>query len=136
MTARRTGSISTKVRTPMGVDANAAPRKAMGRTPTAATPVFLRDNGPEGTLDHDWVRIALGRKLGKFATRLDRVTVTVKDESGPTGRPTVRATITLSVARREPIAARAHADNSQSAVTQALASVERTMRRTIERARG
>jgi ribosome-associated translation inhibitor RaiA len=120
----------------MGVAANTAPRKEMGRTPTAATPVFLRDNGPEGSLDHDWVRTVLGRKLGKFATRLDRVTVTVKDESGPIGRPTVRATITLSVARKEPIAARALAASSKAAVSEALEAVERTMRRTVERARG
>lgn len=134
MTARRARS-STKQRSPMGVEANAVARNAAGKTPSAATPVFIRDNGPADSLDHDWVRLVLGRKLGKYATRLDRVTVTVKDESGPTGKPTVRAAVTLSIARQEQIAARAQADSSRAAVAAALVSVERTLRRQLERAR-
>jgi hypothetical protein len=59
------------------------------------------------TLDRSWLLQRLGFKLGKFATRIDRTDVTLRDENGPTGAPTFRAANRLQLPHREPIAAAA-----------------------------
>lgn len=123
-------------RAAMGVRANEVPNAVRGRTTSSTTPVIIRDAmAGDGTLRRDWVHERLGFALGKFAWRIDRVSISVHDESGPHGRPTARATITLSTARTEPVVVTARAATSHLAVSAAMRSCERALRRRTERAR-
>lgn len=122
-------------RAPMGVDANVKPRPARGRTTSTTTPVTVRNTTAHASIDREWLRQRLGFKLGKFAARIDRTTVSLRDESGPAGEPTLRATVTLTVARGEPIATSARGRTPAAAISTALRASERAMRRATERRR-
>jgi hypothetical protein len=117
----------------MGAKAHDGERVNRGRTVSSRTPVFVRNSTSDKTLDREWLHQRMGFKLGKFATRIDRADVTVRDESGPKGAPTVRATVRLQLPRREPISVTARGVTARIAVAAALRSVERTLRRSVER---
>lgn len=117
----------------MGTRAHAKPRGTRGVTATDATPVVIRDRGPDQTLDHDRLRALLGRQLGKFSLRVAQVVVTVQDESGPVGQPVVRATVTLSHQRVGQVAVSARGATSWAAAAAAVRSCERSVRRRVER---
>jgi hypothetical protein len=97
--------------------------------------VHVHDTTSTDALDHHWLRQRLGFKLGKFARRIDRADITLNDESGPKGAPTIRATVEIQVARHEPVVATASGATARAAVSAALRSCERTFRRRLERAR-
>jgi hypothetical protein len=120
----------------MGVDAFRQARGERGKTATAQTPVTIRDNGPDKTLDSERLRDALGRKLGKYATRLTRVLVATTDQSGPVGAPKVRATVTVTTTRLGVVVVTATGGTSWAATSAAIRSSERALRRRIERVRG
>lgn len=120
-------------REPMGTKANEGERASRGRTTSSRTPVHVRNTTSGETLDKDWLRQRLGFKLGKFAPRIDRVDLTLGDESGPTGKPAVRATLRLQVPRREPVTVTARGASAILAFSAALRSCERTLRRHVER---
>lgn len=120
----------------MGARAAEVPKALRGRTTAATTPVVIRNLMPDDdTLRREWVQERLAVALGKVAWRIDRVNVHVRDESGPTGRKTARATITLQAARHEPIVVTARAGTSQQATATAIRAAERALRRRTERAR-
>ncbi len=121
-------------RAPMGVNAHEVERATRGRTTSGETPVHLRITASSVAVDRAWLQQRLGFKLGKFATRIDRVDVTLRDERGPKGKPTIRASLQLLVPHREPIAVTASAATAPAAITAALRSCELTMRRSVERA--
>ncbi|HTN87572.1 MAG TPA: hypothetical protein VL242_28005, partial [Sorangium sp.] len=61
-------------------------RARAGRTPTERTPLSVRTFGvgvDEATRAH--VRQSLGAKLGRFAPRIERLTVRFTDVNGPRG---------------------------------------------------
>ena len=126
---------STNARGPMGVDAFRQARGERGTTATAETPVTIRDNGPDETLESERLRDALGRNLGKYATRLTRVLVATTDESGPVGAPKVRATVTVTTTRLGVVVVTATGGTSWVAASAAIRSCERALRRRVERAR-
>lgn len=118
----------------MGVRAPDVPKASLGRTTSSQTPVTIRDSVPrDGTLNRDWVHQRLGFALGKFAMRIDRVVITMRDESGPRGRPAVQATITLATPLAEPVVVTARAETSHQAVSASIRACERALRRRIER---
>ena len=131
--ARVRSGIAKERRAPMGVEAHEGERVNRGRTTSSRTPVFVRNSTPDKTLDREWLHQRLGFKLGKFATRIDRADVTVRDEGGPKGTPPIRATVRLQLPRREPISVTARGVSARIAVAAALESVERTLRRSVER---
>ena len=120
-------------RVAMGTRAHEGNRASRGRTTSSRTPVHVHDTTPGGAVDRDWLHQCLGFKLGKFATRMDRMDVTVRDESGPNGAPTISATIRLQVPRRKPIAVSARGTTARAAISAAIRSCERTLRRKVER---
>ncbi|MBL8981878.1 MAG: hypothetical protein JNL26_06825 [Gemmatimonadetes bacterium] len=119
----------------MGVRAFEAARPLRGRTTTDTTPVHIKDLGGDDSLDPARVRSALGRKLGKYALTIDRITVTCRDESGPVGARVVCAGVTITTNRLGPIVVTARAPTSWLAVSAAIRSGERSMRRRLERQR-
>lgn len=133
--ADRKSAARLEARAPMGIAAHEGDRAAQGRTTTTRTPVHVRNMTSDATLDEDWLRERLGFKLGKFAIRIDRVDVVLRDEAGPTGAPTVRTTIQLHGSRHNPTTVTARAATAQAAVSTALRSAERSFRRDIERSR-
>lgn len=136
MTGRH-GATRTEKRAAMGTRAAETPKAARGRTGPSATPVVLRQGGAtDARIPRDWVRERLGTALGRFARRIDRVTVNIRDESGPHGRPTVRATVTLQVTVGTPVVVTARAGTSRQAVAAAIRAAERAVRRRTQRTRG
>ncbi|MEO6446683.1 MAG: hypothetical protein ABIZ91_09730 [Gemmatimonadaceae bacterium] len=132
----RKASAARERRAPMGESAHDVGRAARGRTSSSKTPVHIRDTrAPDSgeAIDRDWLRQRLGFKLGKFATAIDRVDVMIRDESGPTGKPTVSVTIQLRVSRGESIAATARGTSARLAASAAIRSCERAVRRQLER---
>jgi hypothetical protein len=117
----------------MGVNAHDRERVNRGRTASSRTPVFVRNSTSDKTLDRQWLHQRLGFRLGKFATAIDRADVTVRDESGPKGAPTVRATVRLQLPSQEPLAVTAYGTTARIAVAAALQSCERTLRRSLGR---
>lgn len=134
--ADRKSAAKRDARAPMGIAAHDVDRATRGRTTSLETPVHIRNMTSDATLDEDWLRQRLGFKLGKFAIRIDRVDVVLRDEAGPTGAPSVRTTIQLHGSRHALTTATARAATAQSAVSGALRSVERSFRRDLERSRG
>jgi hypothetical protein len=68
--------------------ADSLPRAAKtrrGRTEAATTPLAIRSRIPLEPAFRDLVRQRLGRKLGKFATHIERLSVRFDDENGPRG---------------------------------------------------
>lgn len=131
--AKRMTNAKQERRAPMGVKTFETDRASRGRTTSTETPVHLRVAASSVSVDREWLQQRLGFKLGKFATRIDRVDVILSDESGSKGKPTVRATLQLVIPHKDPIAVTARAETAQSAISAALRSSERTMRRSIER---
>jgi len=131
--ANRNSKAKAERRAPMGAKALDVARGARGRTASSETPVHLRIAASSVAVDRTWLQQRLGFKLGKFATRLDRVDVILRDESGPKGKPTIRATLQLTIPQREPIAVTARAVTAPAAIGAALRSCERALRRSIER---
>ena len=104
-----------------------------GRTTSSRTPVFVRNATSDNTLDREWLHQRLGFRLGKFATRIDRADVTVRNGGGPKGAPPIRATVRLRLPSRAPIAVTAYGITARIAVAAALQSCERTLRRSLGR---
>jgi hypothetical protein len=117
----------------MGVNAHDGGRMNRGRTTSSRTPVFVRNATSDKTLNREWLHQRLGFRLGKFATGIDRADVTVRDESGPKGAPTIRATVRLQLPSQEPLAVTAYGTTARIAVAAALRSCERTLRRNLGR---
>lgn len=56
-----------------------------GRTDVTTTPLAIRSRIPLDSAFRDLVRARLGRRLGKFAKRIERVSVRFEDVNGPRG---------------------------------------------------
>lgn len=133
MAARRP---KTTRRAPMGVEANAAPRKARGRTDAPATPLALRARGVEIDDElRDYVHTRSGFKLGKFAERIERISVRFEDVSGPKGAPSRRCAVKVVLTRHESIVVEVVDADHRAAFDHAMDSTERAVRRSLERVR-
>ena len=122
-------------RAPMGVSALRDDRATRGRTTATTTPVHVRNTSARAIVDRDWLRQRLGFKLGKFAVRIDRMNVSLRDENNTLGTPTLRATVTLHLAGGESIASSARGTTPTAAISAAIRASERTLRRATERRR-
>jgi hypothetical protein len=101
-----------------------------------STPANIRVEGLR--LDDDdrsYIRRRLGEKLGKYAGRIERVTVRMRDVNGPRGGVDIQCRIKLVVSRLPSVLVEHRAERLRPALTGALASAERAMRRTLQRTR-
>jgi ribosome-associated translation inhibitor RaiA len=126
----------TTRRSPMGTEANALPRAARGRTASPATPVALRASGVEvGDVLRDYIHTRCGFKLGKFAPRIERVSVRLEDVSGPTGAPSRRCAVKVVFSRHETILVQVVDADHRAAFDHAIDATERAVRRSLDRVR-
>ena len=111
-------------------------KRIAGRTPARETPANIRVAGVR--LDDDereHIRRRLGEKLGKYASSIERVTVRVRDVNGPRGGVDIQCRIKVVLSGLPSVVAEHQAELLQPALTRALASVERAVRRTLQRRR-
>ncbi len=133
--------MATRARTPnVGKRAPLADRvprpakRIAGRTPAPETPANIRVSGVR--LDDDereHIRRKLGEKLGKYARSIERVTVRVRDVNGPRGGVDIQCRIKVVLSKLPSVVAEHQAELLQPAFSRTLASVERAVRRTLQR---
>jgi CBS domain-containing protein len=120
---------------PPGWIPRAVKRKA-GRTEMDQVPAHIRAEGadlrPE---DRAYIRRRLGMKLGKFATSIERLTVRVEDVNGPRGGVDHACRIKVVLSGLPSVIYESRDASLRAAVDAALAGVERTVRRTVQRRR-
>ena len=100
------------------------------------TPANVRVEGVR--LDDDdvtYIRRRLGEKLGKYARRIERVTVRMRDINGPRGGVDIQCRIKLVVRGLPSVVVDHQAAHLRPALTRALAGAERALRRTLQRTR-
>ena len=110
-------------------------RKA-GRTPAALVPANIRVAGT--SLDEDQrasIRRQLGRKLGKFADSIERVTVRVRDVNGPRGGVDKTCRIKVVLSGLPSVIVEEPAHTVERAFGVALEGTVRTVRRALEKRR-
>ena len=108
----------------------------LGRTTTRQTPLSIRSKGVE--LDEDereHIRVRLGFKLGKFATRIGRIVVRVVDESGPTGAPLIACRVDVSLDPVRDVFMEQRHPTLRGAIDLAVDRTERAVRRALQKDR-
>lgn len=121
-------------RAPMGVNANQAPRNERGKTTAPETPLAVRARGVEVDQElRDYIAKRAGFKLGKFATSIERISVRLEDISGPKGAPAQRCAIKVVLSRHESIVVEVVDNDHRAAFDHAMDSVERAVRRSLDR---
>jgi ribosome-associated translation inhibitor RaiA len=121
-------------RTPLAESVPKQGKSGRGRTPASTTPLVIRARGVDFNDDaRDHARERAGFAIGKFALYVQRAVMHVDNISGPTGSPTIGCRIVLTTAGLGPITSEARRSSATTAIDAALKSVERALRRTIER---
>jgi len=115
----------------------ARPVKRLGGSAAAAqTPAHIRWVGvPVDRADRDDLRRKLGRKLGKFATAIERASVRIEDVNGPRGGVDKRCEIKVVLSGLPSVVVTEQQHSLQAAMDRALDRTERTVRRALKRRR-
>jgi hypothetical protein len=106
-----------------------------GRTRVSETPLKIRVSNvdlPEGFGPQ--ARKLLGRRLGRFATHIERATVRFEDINGPRGGVDTVCRIQLIVSRRPSVLVERKAVDAETALKRATTAVAQAMDRAIGRA--
>lgn len=112
-----------------------AHKRSAGATDVGRTPLALRVSGmtiSDGL--SEYIRQRLSAKLGKFADRIERLSVRFEDQNGPRGGVDIvcRAKVVLSGIPSVVVDGRAETD--RQAFGEVLNALERTVRRSLGRA--
>jgi ribosome-associated translation inhibitor RaiA len=105
-----------------------------GRTDTSSTPLAIRGGVRLAPATREAVRLRLGRKLGKFALQIERVSVRFEDVNGPRGGVDTACRIKVVVSGLPSIVVEERAADARLAFAQAAPVVERAVRRVLGRA--
>lgn len=111
-------------------------KRNVGGATAAAVPSYIRsvdDVLKPG--DREYVRHKLRQKLDKFAPAVHRTSVRVEDVNGPRGGVDKRCRIKVVLVGLPTVVVEDHHPSLKGAMDKALARVERTVRRAIERRR-
>ncbi len=111
-------------------------KRASGRTGTLQTPAHVRVIGVR--LDDEnraLIRRKLGRKLGKFAASIERVTVRVTDVNGPRGGVDHLCSMKVVLSGLPSVVVERRAVAPQAAFDLALRAAEQAVRRSVGRRR-
>jgi hypothetical protein len=111
-------------------------KRSAGRAGAASTPANVRVFGVD--LDADeraGMRERLGRKLGKYARSIERVTVRLRDVNGPRGGVDHVCTIKVVLAGLPSVVFEKSATTVGAAFSLALAGAERAVVRSLQRRR-
>jgi hypothetical protein len=112
-----------------------AKRARAGRTRVSETPLDVRVSGvevPDG-FGAD-ARALLGRRLGRFATHIERATVRLEDINGPRGGVDTVCRIQLTVSGRPPVLVARNAVDAPTALRRSATAAAQAMDRSIGRA--
>ena len=136
MPQKRAGTSRSERRAPLAGRVPRPLKRTAGRTSAPETPAHIRVTGL--SLDADdraYIRRRLGEKLGKHAESIERVTVRLEDVNGPRGGVDQACRIKVVLSGLPSVVVERTAASLKPALTAALASVERAVRRTLQRRR-
>jgi hypothetical protein len=106
-----------------------------GRAGVTQTPLHVRTFGATARAGlGDYVRTKLGRKLGKFAPSIERVSVRFDDVNGPRGGVDTVSHIKVVLSERPSVVIQAQGIDAWHAFDRASHRTERTVRRSLGRA--
>jgi putative sigma-54 modulation protein len=88
-----------------------------------------------GTIERDYIRRKLGRKFGKYASSIARVSVRIEDVNGPRGGVDQACRIKIVLRGLASVVFEGRNESLNAAVDAALSGAERAVRRTVERRR-
>jgi CBS domain-containing protein/ribosome-associated translation inhibitor RaiA len=126
----------SKVRTPFPDRLPRAYRREAGRAAAPLVPTYLRALGVElSHNDREYIRRKLGMKLGKFATAIERISVRIEDVNGPKGGVDHVCRIKVVISGHPSVFVERRAASLPAAVNAALTTVERAVRRAVQRRR-
>ena len=111
-----------------------ASKKAVGRSPAAQVPANIRVNGVD--LDAEQraaIRQGLGKKLGKYAHAIERVSFRVSDANGPRGGVDQVCRVKVVLSGLPSVLFESQASALVDAVNGALDGTERAVRRSVQR---
>ena len=136
MAARRSRSSDEEKRPPLAESVPRPVKRAAGRTTAALVPANIRADGVElQPGDRAYVRDRLGRKLGKFAAAMERVSVRFQDVNGPRGGVDQICRIKVVLTGLPSVVVESQAASARPAFDVALGSAERAVRRGVQRRR-
>ncbi|MBX6331738.1 MAG: CBS domain-containing protein [Gemmatimonadaceae bacterium] len=123
-------------REPMAAQIPRAAKRVAGRTASPEVPVHIRAMGIEMADEtRDYVRRTLGRKLGKFAMSIERVSVRLRDVNGPRGGIDHQCRIKVVLSGMPSVVAEGQHMSMKEAIDAATATAERSVRRRVQRRR-
>jgi CBS domain-containing protein len=118
-----------------GSIARPAKREA-GRADAGETPAHIRAVGADfDDADRDYLRRKLGRKLGKFARAIERMSVRIEDVNGPRGGIDKRCRVKVVLAGLPSVMVEEQHHALQAAMDGAIARTEQAVRRAVQRRR-
>lgn len=120
-------------RKPFAEELPRASKAERGRTDTEATPLAIRSRIPLEPPFRDQVRERLGRKLGKFASQIERVSVRFDDANGPRGGVDTVCRVKAVLSGLPSIVVEERAADARDAFQRVAGVVERAVRRTLGR---
>lgn len=126
---------STK-RVPLPERIPRAAKRAVGRSPAEYTPAYIRATASEvDEVDKEYLRRKLGRKLGKFASSIERTSVRLDDVNGPKGGIDKRCRIKVVLSGLPSVLIEEQHHSMQAAMDGAVARTERAVRQALQRRR-
>jgi ribosome-associated translation inhibitor RaiA len=126
---------SKKTKRTAAARARARPRKpdSARRAPLQA---YIRaEQGDLSPVDRNYIRRKLGTRLGKFVDSIMRISVRTDDVNGPRGGVDRTCRIKVDLRGLPTQVYEAGAASLEAAIDGALAGIERTVRRTLQRER-
>ncbi|HEX5958741.1 MAG TPA: CBS domain-containing protein [Hyphomicrobiaceae bacterium] len=131
---RRVRQPDSRGRTPLPARLPRAEKRSAGRTVAAETPAHIRSIGSVlDAEDKRYLRRKLGRKLGKFASAIERTSVRVEDVNGPRGGVDKRCRIKVVLSGLPSVVVEERHHSLQAALEGALARAERAVRQATQR---
>ena len=88
-----------------------------------------------GAIERDYIRRKLGRRLGKYAGSIARVSVRIADVNGPRGGVDQACRIKIVLRGLPSVVFEGRNESLNAAVDAALSGAQRAVRRTVERRR-
>ncbi|HEX7054284.1 MAG TPA: HPF/RaiA family ribosome-associated protein [Burkholderiales bacterium] len=107
---------------------------ARDRHDASHIPAYIRaEDAPVDKDDRAYLRRKLGRKLGKFARAVERVSVRIRDVNGPRGGRDKLCAIKVVLAGLPSVLVEEQHASLQAAMDLAMQRAERAVRRSVQR---
>jgi putative sigma-54 modulation protein len=122
------------IRAPFAEQTVPTDKRHAGRTEVFETPLEIRNL--DGAVDeslHAWVHERLGRQLGKYAPRIERIDVRFGDENGPKGGIDRCCMVHVVLSTLAPVVVEMRAGEDREAFDLAAGRAERALKRTMQK---